>query len=550
MLRVVSRRRLDTRRSLLGTFVLGLSRLVAVALPAAAGVGCGEPSPVPGGSASSAVAGSATSEDPAPGSQPQPGARELVLEDFSDGDALFSTGEFSGFVVVDADGTGTVMPPNGEIPVPENGAVTLRATGFGEWGVGLEVQPFGGEFSDISSFRGVAFRARGEGLLRVSLVDAATSPVDFGGVCEGTACWGHYKVDLNLSPDFVDHVLDFDSFRQPSWAPSVELDLERVKAISLVAPVDGDHPGPVDLQLTLARVALTREPQPVAAHFGANPTVVRGNPFAGVVPYTEGSQAQAAYNGLPPGEARNQLEKVAMNPSAFWIGGAPEVAGSIARRAAGAYPVLVLARLAHGECPGRGAEPAPDSEYAAWLQALLDSLEGRPAALVVEPGVLYSSCPTDMRPLIAEAVARISEHPELAVYLDGGRAVWDESEIAPVLERANVAAATGFAVNIGDFETTRDSIAYGRELSARLGGKPFVVDTSRNGRGPASSRCNPPGAGLGERPTTATGEASVHALLWIKAPGESDGECGQCAGIPLGQFCSNYALELARNARF
>ena len=37
--------------------------------------------------------------------------------------------------------------------------------------------------------------------------------------------------------------------------------------------------------------------------------------------------------------------------------------------------------------------------------------------------------------------------------------------------------------------------------------------------------CNPPGRGLGERPTTTTNIPRLDAKLWIKTPGESDGEC-------------------------
>ena len=66
----------------------------------------------------------------------------------------------------------------------------------------------------------------------------------------------------------------------------------------------------------------------------------------------------------------------------------------------------------------------------------------------------------------------------------------------------------------------------------------FVIDTSRNGQGPwdwaaagypdagtAQSWCNPPDRGLGLRPTTDTGDPLVDAYLWIKVPGESDGQC-------------------------
>ena len=37
--------------------------------------------------------------------------------------------------------------------------------------------------------------------------------------------------------------------------------------------------------------------------------------------------------------------------------------------------------------------------------------------------------------------------------------------------------------------------------------------------------CNPPGAGLGLRPTTSTGVPLLDARLWVKTPGESDGQC-------------------------
>jgi endoglucanase len=66
----------------------------------------------------------------------------------------------------------------------------------------------------------------------------------------------------------------------------------------------------------------------------------------------------------------------------------------------------------------------------------------------------------------------------------------------------------------------------------------FVIDTSRNGRGPWTAPadssypdpqvwCNPPDRGLGARPTVATGNGLASAYLWIKKPGESDGSCNR-----------------------
>ncbi|RKN54957.1 endoglucanase, partial [Streptomyces klenkii] len=84
--------------------------------------------------------------------------------------------------------------------------------------------------------------------------------------------------------------------------------------------------------------------------------------------------------------------------------------------------------------------------------------------------------------------------------------------------------------------------------SELLGGAHFVIDTSRNGNGPYEGTdepwCNPPGRALGDAPTAGTGDPLVDAYLWIKRPGESDGECR--GGPPAGQWWPEYALALAR----
>lgn len=80
----------------------------------------------------------------------------------------------------------------------------------------------------------------------------------------------------------------------------------------------------------------------------------------------------------------------------------------------------------------------------------------------------------------------------------------------------------------------------------------FVVDTSRNGQGPndmstyaaapynqpagviatlqSGNWCNNPAAGLGLRPTANTGTPLLDAYLWVKTPGQSDGQCDAAGG--------------------
>ena len=100
----------------------------------------------------------------------------------------------------------------------------------------------------------------------------------------------------------------------------------------------------------------------------------------------------------------------------------------------------------------------------------------------------------------------------------------------------------------------------------------FVIDTSRNAVGPwqppagvypdAQDWCNPPGRGAGLRPTLDTGVPLLDAYLWVKIPGESDGECTRGLGPggttvdpewgridpPAGAWFPQMALDLIHNA--
>jgi hypothetical protein len=80
-------------------------------------------------------------------------------------------------------------------------------------------------------------------------------------------------------------------------------------------------------------------------------------------------------------------------------------------------------------------------------------------------------------------------------------------------------------------------------LSADYGyTKPFVIDTSRNGDGSNGQWCNPDGAKLGSTDQIANDGAEM--LLWIKTPGESDGNCGTGDGTTAGQFVPQIAYDL------
>lgn len=68
----------------------------------------------------------------------------------------------------------------------------------------------------------------------------------------------------------------------------------------------------------------------------------------------------------------------------------------------------------------------------------------------------------------------------------------------------------------------------------------FVIDTSRNGNGSLNAEgrhvywCNPVGRRLGV-PSSPGGEGAEY-LLWLKAPGDSDGMCGAAQEVSAGMF--------------
>jgi len=316
-----------------------------------------------------------------------------------------------------------------------------------------------------------------------------------------------------------------------------------------------------------AALALLPSAAPARALAASAAPGADGNPFARrplfVDPDAPAARTARAWRAAGRAGDAAKLERIARGPRALWLADwtgedpGPEVAAHLARaRAAGALPVLVAYRLPDRDCGGESAGGAADAAaYRAWLDRLAAALT-RPAAVVVEPDALAALDCTDdparrarTLALVRHAATVLSARRGVAVYLDAGHSGWQPPEVmAERLERAGIARVRGFALNVSNHRRTADELAYGRRLSALTGGARFVVDTSRNGRGPAADAawCNAPGTGLGAAPTARTGEPRADALLWIKPPGESDGRCN--GGPQAGAWWPEGALALAARA--
>jgi endoglucanase len=288
-----------------------------------------------------------------------------------------------------------------------------------------------------------------------------------------------------------------------------------------------------------------------------------------VDPRTPAASQARAYRaaGNPADAAR--MREIARRPTAAWLSGTAEAArrraAALARRGArdGAAPILVLYAIPSRDCGGASSGGAATAaRYRAWVQAVASGIGRRRAVVIVEPDAtahiaskcLPAAAATEREALLAYAIADLKRRTRATVYLDAGNAGWIAArEMEPVLQRAGIRRADGFAVNVGNFYTTAQSRKYGHTLSRGLRGKHFVIDTSRNGNGPYSGPltpqwCNPPGRALGAAPTTRTGDRSVDALLWIKYPGASDGSC-RPGEPPAGAWWPEYALGLVRASR-
>jgi endoglucanase len=296
------------------------------------------------------------------------------------------------------------------------------------------------------------------------------------------------------------------------------------------------------------------------------PAAAAGDPFAGARFYIDpDNQAAADADSLRASDpsAAAALQRVANGSHAVWFGyqdpGATQqaVAARVALiRAAGALPVLVAYGIPDRDCGGFSAGGAPDAgSYRAWTAAFAAGLSGGPAAVILEPDALaetdcLSSADVQTRyGLLANAV-NVLAAAGASVYLDAGNAGWHPAaDMASRLSAAGVGRARGFALNVSNFGTTAAETAYGDAIVAAIGGQAhFVVDTSRNGLGPAPDNawCNPPGRALGTTATAATGDSHADALYWIKIPGESDGTCN--GGPAAGQWWRDYAVGLGSRA--
>jgi endoglucanase len=288
----------------------------------------------------------------------------------------------------------------------------------------------------------------------------------------------------------------------------------------------------------------------------------QGNPLAGRRLYVDPNsnarrQADALRRSRPQDAAL--VEQIARQPTARWLGewardiGAEVNAAVSTITGAGALPVFVAYNIPGRDCGSYSAGGARGSDaYRRWIRDFAGGIRGRGAVVVLEPDALpgmdclSAQGQRDRMTLIREAVQTLKAQ-RAHVYIDAGHARWHPPEVmADRLKQAGIAMADGFSLNVSNYIANTLNIGYGERLSRLVGGKHFIIDTSRNGIGTQTEWCNPRGQALGVVPTTRTGHPLIDAFLWVKQPGESDGTCN--GGPRAGSWWNEIAVELSRAA--
>jgi endoglucanase len=305
----------------------------------------------------------------------------------------------------------------------------------------------------------------------------------------------------------------------------------------------------------------------------------RSDPLTGARPFIDRSWGLAS---LQAGRWRSShprwahmLDVIAAQPEVHrfgnWSGPNPgiQVAQYLERAASeqpGSVPEFATYYLVNGHC-GQYSDPSwRQGAYHKWIQSLAGGIgEYRAVVFLEMDSLITAGCLSKHGVQVRmhelhDAIDILSKLPRVVVYLDAGAGdAAPAAKTARLLRSAGIWEIQGFFVNSTHFDWSSREIRYGRAISRLTGGKHFVVSTSVNGRGPLVPHdrvrqgnevlCNPPGRGLGPKPTFTTGYRNVDAFAWIGNPGKSGGACRPGAP-PTGAFWPQLALTLVRNADF
>ena len=231
----------------------------------------------------------------------------------------------------------------------------------------------------------------------------------------------------------------------------------------------------------------------------------------------------------------------------------------------GSIPIIstyFLHPLAPG-CASKSQFEAIGPTFRRQINEVAEGTGNRPAVFLLEIDalgssacVIHSSAGPVYEADLRYEINKISALPHAVVYIEAG---YSDSNApgytARVLNAIGVRKIRGFYTNDTHLQWTAKEAKWAQQISAKTHGAHFLINTSENGQGPklnphpitqgVEDLCNPPGRGLGPKPTTSTPFAHSDGFVWQHVPGNSSG-CG--GGPPGGTFWLAKAVGLAARA--
>jgi endoglucanase len=270
------------------------------------------------------------------------------------------------------------------------------------------------------------------------------------------------------------------------------------------------------------------------------------------------------------------LSRIALTPRFKWFGKFSKdpkrrICAFIAdAEAEGAVPLVATLRHQGKRCNSHytGGGAREDAASRRWYREFAEGIGSSRVIIAFEPDSVGTiECLKRSRrkarlDLLRYGIDVLSKLPNATIYIEATASDWKSpSVVAKRLRYIGVSKVRGFMLNVTHYDWTSSNIRYGRRVSRRVGGKPFVISTAMNGRGPVHYRrwishrrhkwrrinvfCHPLYRGAGPYPTTATADPKVDAYLWINRAGYSGGSCNG-GPTPVGTWWKARALMLAR----
>ncbi|MES2966928.1 MAG: glycoside hydrolase family 6 protein [Patescibacteria group bacterium] len=294
-------------------------------------------------------------------------------------------------------------------------------------------------------------------------------------------------------------------------------------------------------------------------------TPTAGKRFAGKTLYLHPNQATVQKQIFDANNNTTQsalINVIAKQPQAVWLTRGNDqdlqlVRDIMAKTTTTAIPTFVIYAIPNRDCNSYSRGGLGNGTlYLDWIKKLAETVSTKPSIIIFEPDALpqisclTASDQTTRLALMKESLRVLGSKSATAVYLDIGHPFWLSPTVAvDRLQKAGISYVRGFSLNVSNFFTNAENITYGEQISAKLNGMPYVIDSSRNGKGATLTKewCNPAGRALGTTPQFVTTHPRVDAYLWIKHPGESDGTCN--GGPRAGAWWLENALSYVRETQ-